>query len=122
MHWYGPYRVTQRHERKEGDVYTVFCPKSTKYFDFHVKFLQLHPASTDQEAILSSIKDEEDLFIIETVLDHEIVRGTINFKIKWYGYSEPEWNEINSSLKTNGKILEYAKRFNLEIFLGKRKL
>ena len=61
------------------------------------------------------------LFIIETVLDHEIVRGTINFKIKWYGYSEPEWNEINSSLKTNGKILEYAKRFNLEIFLGKRK-
>ena len=121
MNWHGPYRVTQRHERKEGDVYTVYCPKSIKYFDFHVKFLQLHPASTDQEAILSSIKDEEDLFIIETVLDHEIVRGTINFKIKWYGYSEPEWNEINSSLKTNGKVLEYAKRFNLEIFLGKRK-
>jgi hypothetical protein len=58
------------------------------------------------------------------VLAHEIVqlngKNTLNVKIKWYGYKEPEWTNIRTAAN-NIYVQRYLKDNNLEQYGGMKR-
>jgi hypothetical protein len=120
VRWHGPYRIIEVTSRPQGTVYTCYCPKTGKVYDFHASIVQSHPARTDLEATTSAILDDLDTFIIERIVGHEIVgetsKRTLNLNIKWHGYKDTEWSSLNISLKKNGAVQEYLKANSLEQF------
>ena len=120
VRWHGPYRIIEVENRPQGTIYTTYSPKDGKISYYHASFVQQHPCRTDIEAVQSAVLDDDKHFLVEEVLDHEIItinnKPNLNLKIKWFGYKEPEMTGINISLKRNKIIKEYLKLKNLEKF------
>jgi hypothetical protein len=118
VRWHGPYRILEIAKRPQGTVYTCYSPKTGKVADFHASLVQSHPARNDLEATTSAILDDQDAYIIERIISHEIVKDkskpAINLNIKWHGYKDPTWNSLNISLKKNGAVQKYLKTHGLE--------
>ena len=120
VRWHGPYRITEITKRPQGTVYTCYSPKDGKFADYHASIVQAHPCETDLEAVKSAVLDDDKSYIIEKILNHEIVevnkRKTLNLTIKWHGYKEPEVTGINVSLQRNIAVQEYLKEKGLKSF------
>jgi hypothetical protein len=118
--WHGPYRILEVTKRPQGTVYTCYSPKTGKIADFHASIVQAHPCETDLEAVRSSVLDDNNTFIIEKIIQHELVqtrsKPVLNLQIKWHGYAEPEWTAMNISLKRNEAVQEYLKAKGLDRF------
>jgi hypothetical protein len=86
--------------------------------------VQGHACRSDLEAVKSSVKDDDKHYIVEKVLLHEIVqkngKNTLNVKIQWYGYKEPEWTNIRSVVN-NIYVQKYLKDNNLEHYGGSKR-
>ena len=110
VRWHGPYRIIEVEDRPQGTIYTTYSPS----------FIQQHPCRSDLEAVRSAVLDDDKHFIVEEVIDHEIVtnnnKQNLNLKIKWFGYKEPEITGMNNSFKRNKIIQKYLKDKNLEKF------
>ena len=115
VRWHGPYRITEVENRPQGTIYTTYSPKDGKIAYYHASFVKQHPCRDDLEAVKSAVLDDD-----KEVLDHEIItnnnKQTLNLKIKWFGYKEPEMTGLNISLKRNKIIKNYLKDKNLEKF------
>jgi hypothetical protein len=101
-------------------VYTCYSPKDGKIADYHASLIQAHPCESDIEAVRSSVLDDLNTFIIEAIVNHELVEvkktPVLNLLIKWHGYKEPTWNSLNSSLKKNEAVQEYLIAKGLQRF------
>ena len=60
-------------------------------------------------AVKSLVLDDNESYIIEDVVSHEIIGNKLNLTIKWYGYIKPALTGMNASLKKNEKVQEYLK-------------
>jgi hypothetical protein len=70
---------------------------------------------SDKECVKSKVLDNENLFIPEEVLRHEIKGANqLNLLIKWAGDKQPEWSGLNMDLKRNSDIQAYLKKRGLE--------
>ena len=120
VRWHGPYRILEVEDRPQGTIYTTYSPKNGKIEYYHASFVQQHPCRDDTEAVRSAVLDDDKHFIVEEVLDHEIItlnnKQNLNLKIKWFGYKEPEMTGMNISLKRNKTVKNYLKDKNLEKF------
>jgi len=101
-------------------VYTCYSPKDGKVADYHASIVQAHPCETDLEAVRSAVLDDDKSYIVEKILNHEIItvnkRKVLNLTIKWHGYKEPEITGMNVSLQRNVAVQEYLKEKGLQSF------
>jgi hypothetical protein len=71
------------------------------------------------------VLDDDKTFIVEHVLDHEVVvqnkKQVLNLNIKWQGYPDDEWNSMNTTLQDNGIVQKYLSDYGLEKFGRKPK-
>jgi hypothetical protein len=115
VRWHGPYRVISFTQRLQGTVYTCYCPTTGRTYDFHASVVQIHPCLSDKECVKSKVLDDENLFIPEEILRHEIKGANqLNLLIKWAGDKQPEWSGLNIDLKRNSDIQAYLKKHGLE--------
>jgi hypothetical protein len=118
VRWHGPYRILEVTNRPQGTIYTTYSPKDGKIADYHASFVQWHPCTDDNIAVRSLILDDSDCYIVEEVINHEIInsngKNSLNLNIKWYGYKQPELSGMNMSLKKNEKVKEYLKVNDLQ--------
>ena len=113
--WLGPYQITSRLERPEGDIYTVVHLATNKLFDFRVDRLKPfdfdpHLANPFDAAMMDFQGD-----VVESVLGHKF-EGThtadnLRLKLKWLGNSEIDWFKFSDSLAEVGVVHEYFRRF-----------
>ena len=120
VRYHGPYRIIEVNSRPQGTVYTCYSPKDGKVRDFHTSVVQPHPCTSDQEAVQSLIKDDANSFIIEKILNHNIVDSKLNLLIKWHGYTNPDWTGMDSTLRNNEAVQEYLELHQLTRFGNKR--
>ena len=120
VRWHGPYRIIEVTKRPQGTVYTCYSPKDGKMADYHASIVQAHPCESDMEAVKSAVLDDDKSYIIEKIINHEIVeinkRKVLNLTIKWHGYKEPEITGMNVSLQRNVAVQEYLKEKGLQSF------
>jgi cleavage and polyadenylation specificity factor subunit 1 len=120
---HGPYRITEVHPRPQGTVYTCYSPKNGKFYDFHYTFMEKHPCRNDMEATMSAVLDDNETFIVNEVVDHEIItdkrnKRFLNLMIIWYGNKKAEKSGMNSDLKKNYKVQQYLKTHGLDKEFG----
>ena len=121
--WLGPYLITQRFERREGDVYRCLHLSTNKEFDFRVD--RINPFYYDNDAVLheTAMLDQEQ-YEVEAVVSHRFI-GTQTAKnlrlvIKWLGYEETQEQDFGDSttgLKEVGVVHEYLRRHKLTKFV-----
>jgi hypothetical protein len=113
--WLGPYQITSRLERPEGDVYTVLQLATNKLYDFRVD--RLKPFDFDphltQPFETAQLDFQGD--IIESVLGHKFegshTAANLRLKLKWLGAPEVNWYPFSDSLAEVGLVHEYFRRF-----------
>jgi hypothetical protein len=119
--WLGPYLVTERFERREGDVYRCLHLSTNKAFDFRVD--RLEPYFTYDESTLhdTAMLDDES-YEVEAVLKHRF-NGTqsaanLQLHIKWLGYDSPDWQPFSGNgLNEVGVVHEYLRQQKLARFI-----
>ena len=120
VRWHGPYRIIEITKRPQGTVYTCYSPKDGKFADYHASIVQAHPCENDVEAVKSAVLDDDKTYIIEKILNHEVVevnkRKALNLTIKWHRYKEPEVTGMNVLLQRNSVVQEYLKEKGLQSF------
>jgi len=120
VRWHGPYRIIEVLERPQGTIYTTVSPKDGKVADYHASVVMAHPCANDLEAAKSAVLDDDNTFIVEQVVAHEVVkvsqRDKLNLTIKWLGYPIPEISVINASLRRNVLVQAYLRQHNLMRF------
>ena len=118
VRWHGPYRILEVNNRPQGTVYTCYSPKDGKIADYHASIVQWHSCQDDTMAVRSQVLDDNQSFIVEDVIKHDIlkVNGTekLNLLIKWFGYEKPSLTGMNISLKRNEVVQRYLIANNLE--------
>jgi hypothetical protein len=130
IRWHGPYRITDITKRQQGAIYTCYSPKDGKVADYHASIVKEHPCESDQEAVRSSILDDDDTFIVEEIIGHEIIKSQdirnknkkLNLHVKWHGYKQPEWTAINASLKRNIVVKDYLKQHKLNQWIENKEV
>ena len=120
VRWHGPYRITTITNRPQGTVYTVYCPASGNFYDFHASIVQSHPCTNDTEATRCKALDDLNIFIIEEIAEHRIAPDgkSMDLKVKWSGTKELEWTGMNMSLKKNRIVQAYMKKYDLTVKFG----
>jgi len=122
--WHGPYRIIEVHKRPQGTIYTCYSPKDGKVAEYHASIVLGHACKSDLEAVKSAVRDDDKHYIVEKVLAHEIVqvngKNTLNVKIQWHGYKEPEWTNIRTAIN-NIYVQRYLKDNNLEQYGGMKR-
>jgi hypothetical protein len=124
--WLGPYLVTERFERREGDIYRCLHLSTNREFDFRVD--RINPFYFDDEATLqrTAALDKQE-YEVEAVLNHHFdgahSANTLHLEIKWIGYDKPEWQPFNDTatgLKEVGIVHEYLRSKKLARFIPAR--
>eukprot|EP01042_Synura_sphagnicola_P002361 gene2361-2830_t len=88
--WRGPFRVIN----VNGAKYTLQDLVTMRNEDVHVSLLKpfhYDPAETDPLTVALA---DSNSFIVERILDHrgDLRRvSTLEFKVKWLGYENPDW-------------------------------
>jgi hypothetical protein len=83
VRWHGPYRIIASTHRPQGTVYTCYCPTTGHTYDFHATVVQFHQCTSDAECVRSKVLDDNNLFIPEKIMQHQIVNATkINLLVK----------------------------------------
>jgi outer membrane protein OmpA-like peptidoglycan-associated protein len=115
--WLGSYLVTQRFDRREGDVFRCLHLSTNHKFDFRVD--RINPFYFDNDdAVLhqtAQFKLDNEQHEIESVLRHRF-NGTNNLQveIKWIGYDEPQRQPYSQNGLNKVKIVhEYLRRHRL---------
>jgi hypothetical protein len=120
--WYGPYLITERFSRQEGDVYRCLHLSSNKEYDFRVD--RLEPYYTyDDTAIHQTAMLDDESFEVEAVLAYEFdgphKASNLKLEIKWLGYHQPEWQKFSgkTGLSSVGIVHEFLRRNGLSRFI-----
>ena len=122
----GPYLVTDRFPRGEGDVYRCLHLSTNQSFDFRVDRLTPY-FTTDEASLRATAMLDDESYEVEAVLDHRF-RGQTTAKnlqlhIKWLGYEETQWqNYISTGCNLNevGIVHEYLRSHQLARFVPAR--
>jgi hypothetical protein len=119
--WLGPYLVTHRFDRREGDVYRCLHLSTNREFDFRVD--RINPFYFDNDAVLNETAQlDNEQYEIESVLRHRF-NGTntaknLQLEIKWMGYDEPQWQQYSQNgLNEVELVHEYLRRHKLARFI-----
>eukprot|EP00969_Alexandrium_andersonii_P159353 7040487-Alexandrium_andersonii.AAC.2 len=110
--WRGPYRVIN----VNGAKYTLQDLVTMRNEDVHVSLLKpfhYDPAETDPLTVALA---DSNSFIVERILDHrgDLRRvSTLEFKVKWLGYENPDWQPW-SNVRTTKKLHEYLVSVGLQ--------
>ena len=122
--WLGPYLVTQRFERREGDVYRCLHLSTNREFDFRVD--RLDPYYTYDESTLhdTAMLDDEQ-YEVEQVLRHRFngaqLASNLQLEIKWLGYDKPDWQPYSGNgLNEVGIVHEYLRQQKLAKFIPQK--
>jgi hypothetical protein len=120
--WRGPYRITHRTLRSEGDVYTVIDDNTNKSYDFMVRFIKpFIYDSNDMDPVEASQYDTQS-YEVESVLRHRFTGSTrsaasLQLLIKWAGYSQAEWNQFSSDIRKVKVVHDYLRSNKLSKFI-----
>jgi hypothetical protein len=113
--WLGPFQITSRLDRPEGDVYTVIHVATNQQYDFRVD--RLKPFDFDPQLTrpfdTAAMDFQGD--IVESVLAHRFVgphtAKNLQLRIKWLGSPDVDWFPFSDSLADVGIVHEYFRRF-----------
>ena len=115
--WLGPYLITQRFERREGDVYRCLHLSTNREFDFRVD--RINPFFFDDDAALHETAElDNEQYEVESVLRHKFTglqtAKNLQLEIKWIGYDTPQWQNFNhGGLNEVDIVHEYLRRYQL---------
>jgi hypothetical protein len=124
LRWLGPYLITQRFNRREGDVYRCLHLSTNREFDFRVD--RINPFYFDNDAILHETAQlDSEQYEIESVLRHRFngshAAKNLQIEIKWMGYDEPQWQQFNQGgLNEVDIVHEYLRRHRLTKFIPQK--
>jgi hypothetical protein len=124
--WLGPYLITQRFDRREGDVYRCLHLSTNREFDFRVDRLKTF-LYNDEDTLHKTAALDKQQYEVEQVLRHRF-RGAqtaknLEIEIKWLGYDELQWQPFgtgSASMSEVGIVHEYLRRNNLAKFVPAR--
>jgi hypothetical protein len=120
--WRGPYLITHREPRAEGDLYTCQDLTTKKSYDFRVHLLRAfnyEKEFVDPAAI--SLLDHE-AFVIERVLEHRFGPGVpsaanLQLLIKWQGELQPSWQSFDTQTRKVKLVHDYLTVKRLKKFI-----
>ena len=121
--WLGPYLITERFERREGDIYRCLHLSTNREFDFRVD--RINPFYYDDDATLRQIAMlDQQQYEVELVARHRFVGAHIarnlQIEVKWLGFDELRWQQFSDSstgLKEVAVVHEYLRRNKLARFI-----
>jgi hypothetical protein len=122
----GPYLVTERFPRGEGDVYRCLHLSTNQAFDFRVD--RLYPYFThDEPSLRDTAMLDNESYEVEAVLGHRFqgpqTAKNLQLQIKWLGYDEPQWQQYSGpsdGLCSVGVVHEYLRRHRFARFIPAR--
>jgi hypothetical protein len=112
--WLGPYLITERFIRDQGDVYRCLHLSTNKEFDFRVD--RLDPFFTyDETTAFQTATIDDDSYEVEAVLAHKHIgvhkAANLQLLIKWLGYHQPDWQPFRGNgLDAVGVVHEYMRQ------------
>jgi hypothetical protein len=112
--WLGPYQITSRLERPEGDVYTVVHVATNQQFDFRVDRLKQFDFDPNLTRTYDTAAMDFQGDIVESVLGHKFTgahtASNLQLRLKWLGAPEVDWYPFSDSLADVGIVHEYFRR------------
>jgi hypothetical protein len=123
--WLGPYKVVQKFERPEGDIYRCLHLSTNQEYDFRVDRLDPY-YSFDESGVRAAADLDNEAYEVETVLQHRFAgaaktKQTLQLYIKWLGYEAPTWQPyIGNDLDKVGICHEYLRRHGMSKFIAAR--
>jgi hypothetical protein len=115
----GPFLVTERFPRGEGDVYRCLHLSTNQSFDFRIDRLTPY-FTTDEASPRETAMLDDESYEVESVLDHRFRGATtaknLQLRIKWLGYDQSQWQDYISTggnLNEVGVVHEYLRRQKL---------
>jgi hypothetical protein len=111
----GPYLVTDRFPRGEGDVYRCLHLSTNQSFDFRID--RLTPYFTfDESSLHKTAMLDDESYEVEAVIAHRFngpaTAKHLQLRIKWLGFDDPQWQNYISTdggLKEVGIVHEYLR-------------
>jgi hypothetical protein len=119
--WLGPYLITERFERKEGDVYRCLHLSTNKEFDFRVD--RLDPYYTyDETSLHETATLDNEQYEVESIIRHRFNGSqsatNLQLDVKWLGYDQTGWQPyIGNGLNEVGTVHDYLRQNKLARFI-----
>ena len=94
LRWYGPFRITQQVAQ---NAFRLSLPHKFKAHPvFNITALKLYNANKIQGRIDPTPSPVTDIqgftrYIVEDILSHRTRRGSLQFLVKWSGYTDATW-------------------------------
>jgi hypothetical protein len=118
--WRGPYVITHRQIRSEGDIYTCRDLVSNKLHDFRVNLLREFKQAPGSNPLDTALLDYE-AYLIDEILDHRFsgppVAANLQLLIQWTGYDEPSWQAFDTQTRNVKAVHDYLATHKLKRFI-----
>ena len=106
--WIGPFRVTAA---KGTHAYKLDVPGGTRWHNVvHTTLLKPFRGRAEPQEL---VEDEEENYEVEQIVDSRRVRGKVQYRVRWVGYSEIEdtWDVLEALDNCPDKLREYREAF-----------
>ena len=120
LQWYGPFKVLQR---VGPNAYRLELPHTVRCHPvFNVSALKKYHQNSIAGRVQSPPPTITDLdgherFIVDSVLDHRVCRGQLQFLVRWRGYHDAMWEPANYLLDESGEDIIPLQRYKSHVGL-----
>ena len=116
--WLGPFEITHREERIEGDVYTCLDPSTNRLFDFRAHLLRPYVYDSNDPPPAEVANMDHQAYVAEAILQHRFSgklkkAANLELLVKWQGYDAPEWQTYSTDTRKLKIVHEYLAANNL---------
>ena len=102
----------------------VPCNGNRNTYEVHPVFYinLLYPVATDtleghrQEPPPLILIDGKEEWFVESILDSQKIRGSLNYLVKWIGSDNPIWQPAADVANSQKLVLEFHKRFPAKLY------
>jgi hypothetical protein len=120
--WMGPFLITHRTARPQGDVYTCLDESSNKSYDFRAHLIRPYKHDENDPHPTEFLHKEHQAYVVEGVVDHRFSSlpasaSRLQLLIKWVGYPEPEWQQFSADIKKLQVVHEYLSANHMSRFI-----
>jgi hypothetical protein len=120
--WMGPYRITHRTVRSEGDVYTVCDDNINKSYDFQVRFIKPFIYDENDPDPTEVLHYDHQSYEIEAVTQHRFTgsqksAATLQLLIKWKGYAKLDWQTFSTDIRKVQIVHNYLRANKMSKFI-----
>jgi hypothetical protein len=120
--WRGPFLITKRTARPQGDVYTCLDQSSNKSYDFRAHLIRPYLYDENDPHPTEFSHKEHQAYVVEGVVTHRFsgkpeTASRLQLLLKWVGYPEPEWQQFNADIRKLQVVHEYLSANHMSRFI-----